>query len=134
MWRDVKGNNYFREIFLLIKFLAHQLATSEITFGSDLALRQHHLGTAIGAGYNFCLQILLNCSLLQPVPLLLPPMLDKVQGSIHVRMGTAVLAVIILMNDVEFCRSAAALAGNIKRRIFQLLASHSVAGLLPQFL
>ena len=65
------------------------------------------------------------------MPLLLPPMLDKVQGSIHVRMGTAVLAVVILLNDVEFRWSATALTGNIERRIFQLLRAHSIARLLP---
>ena len=129
--RNIKGNDDFRKVFLLIELLAHQLATAKIAFGSDLACRQHHLGTTIGAGDYFRLQVLLSHRLLQPVPLLLPPALHKVQGSIHVGVSTAVLAVVVLVNYVEFRWSATALAGNIERRIFQLLRAHSIARLLP---
>ena len=69
--------------------------------------------------------------LLQLMSLLLPPVFHKRKRGIHIRMGTAVLAVVILLNDVEFRWSATALTGNIERRIFQLLRVHSIARLLP---
>ena len=53
--RNIKGNDDFRKVFLLVELLAHQLATAKIAFGSDLACRQHHLGTAISAGHKLCL-------------------------------------------------------------------------------